>query len=484
MIPKTHVPAVPVAYCLMAVLAQAQSPVPKVMPLGDSITRGTNDINYPNGSIPGGYRKELGTRLGSSGFLYDFVGEKNDNAAPGMDPDHNGNDGFRTDEILANLPAWLAVDPDVVLLKAGTNDILQDKPVATVVANLSSLIDAITTNAPHRRLYVSTVLPITQSWNGKTAAYLNGNADSYNTGVRDLVQTYANQGRNVTLVDMNTSIVLTGQTPAENFYQPGDGIHPGQAGYNQMGTIWFNSINATGSLFEPPPEGAPAAPTGLSAVIRSETRIDLKWTDAADDETGFQIARKTGTGGGWEPVATPAADAVSAVMQDLATGANTYSFAIRAVNGSGYSAWSEIVAATLPALPVNYQSWRDAQPGFPGIPAQDREPAADPNSDGISNLLAYALALDPLLFPTAGSLPVLVAEEGAEYFFHYRRSKSAMVTCEVQISGNLEPGSWQTVDDSEASYEDIPGDDTAEEVTIPLPSGGETSFARLRVVLD
>ena len=157
MIPKTHVPAVPVAYCLMAVLAQAQSPVPKVMPLGDSITRGTNDINYPNGSIPGGYRKELGTRLGSSGFLYDFVGEKNDNAAPGMDPDHNGNDGFRTDEILANLPAWLAVDPDVVLLKAGTNDILQDKPVATVVANLSSLIDAITTNAPHRRLYVSTV---------------------------------------------------------------------------------------------------------------------------------------------------------------------------------------------------------------------------------------------------------------------------------------------------------------------------------------
>ncbi|RYD44435.1 MAG: hypothetical protein EOP85_09480, partial [Verrucomicrobiaceae bacterium] len=55
-----------VSWILLAA-ASAQSPQAKVMPLGDSITRGTNDINYPNGSIPGGYRKELGILLGNAG---------------------------------------------------------------------------------------------------------------------------------------------------------------------------------------------------------------------------------------------------------------------------------------------------------------------------------------------------------------------------------------------------------------------------------
>ncbi len=481
---KFHFLVTVTAVVLPASLARAQSPVAKVMPLGDSITRGTNDINYPNGSIPGGYRRELGIRLGNGGYLYDFVGEKSDNAAPGMDPHHNGNDGYRTDQILANLSTWLAVNPDVVLLKAGTNDILQDKPVATTLTNLESLITAITNGAPHRRLYVSTLLPITQDWNGKTAAYLNGNANTYNTGVRDLVQTHVSQGRNVTLVDMNTSIVLTGNTPAENFYQPGDGIHPGQAGYNQMGGIWFSAIDARGGLFEPPPAGAPAAPTGFSAVIRSGSRIDLRWTDAANDETGFQIVRRTGAGGVWQEIATPAADSVTATIQGLDTGANAYSFAIRAVNASGNSAWSPIVTGAPAAAPVDYSSWRDAQPGFPALPAGERSPSADPNSDGVSNLLAYALAVDPLEFPAPGTLPALVPGENPRFSFRYRRSKSATATCEVQISGNLESAGWQIVDDSEAVYEDIPGDDTAEHVTVPLPASGDTCFARLRVILD
>lgn len=489
MISKIRLLASAALFWLLLPMASAQSPQAKVMPLGDSITRGTNDIGHPNNiDIPGGYRRELGVRLGNAGFPYDFVGEKNDNPAPGMDPEHNGNNGYTTEDILDKLSAWLAVDPDVVLLKAGTNDILQDVSVSDAAENLSELIEAITTNAPHRRLYVSTILPITQSWrvNGviKPPEYLNGNANAYNTQVRNLVQTHAGLGRNVTLVDMNADIVLTGPTPQENFYQPGDGVHPGQAGYNQMGAIWFNAINARGGLFEPPPEGTPAAPTGLSAVIRSATRIDLKWTDAAVDETGFQIVRKTGSDGAWEQIATPVADSVSAVVQDLATGSDTYAFAIRAGNASGWSAWSQITTGTLPATPVSYSTWRDTQPGFPVLPAEDREPAADPNSDGVPNLLAYALAFDPLVFPPAGSLPVLIAGETAEFSFHYRRSKSAKVSCEVQISGSLEAGSWQTVDDSEASYEDIPGDDTAEDVTLPLPTGEDACFARLRVVLD
>jgi lysophospholipase L1-like esterase len=218
------------------------------MPLGDSITRGTNDINFPNGDIPGGYRRGLGEQLTAAGYTYDFVGNSKDNSYPGMDPDHNGNNGFRTDEMLTNLSNWLAIDPDTVLLHAGSNDILQNVPVATAINNLSSLINIITTNDPARRLYVATIIPITQDWQGRTAAYLNGNANTYNDQLRSLVQQYANQGRKVFLVEMNGSIALTNPNPALNFYQPGDGIHPGQAGYNQMGAIWFNAITTSGSL--------------------------------------------------------------------------------------------------------------------------------------------------------------------------------------------------------------------------------------------
>lgn len=486
MIAKIRLLACVVVPLLTAAGVFAQSPVAKVMPLGDSITRGTNDINHPNGSIPGGYRRELGIRLGDAGMAYDFVGENNDNAAPGLDPDHNGNNGFRTDEMLAGLSTWLAVNPDVVMLHAGSNDILQDIPnvVATASANLSSLIETITDDAPHRRLYVATIIPITQDWNGKTAAYLNGNANAYNTQVRNLVQSHAGQGRNVTLVDMSTSIVLTGPTPVQNFYQPGDGIHPGQAGYNQMGTIWFNAIHARGSLFEPPPVGAPDAPTGLAAIIRSGTRIDLSWTDAADNETGFQVFRKTGANGAWEQIATAGMDAVSAVVGGLVTGANSYSFAVRATNASGNSSWSRIVTGTPAAAQVNYQSWRDGQPGLQSLPAGDREPTADPNRDGIPNLISYALALDPLAFAAAGGLPVMIAEGGANFSFQYRRSKSAVMSCEVQVSADLEAGSWELLDDSGAVYEEIPGDDDAERMTVPIPVEDGVRFARLRVRLN
>ncbi len=40
-----------------------------------------------------------------------------------------------------------------------------------------------------------------------------------------------------------------------------------------------------------PPLAPPAAPTGLSATAVSVSRIDLAWSDAADNETGFEVER-------------------------------------------------------------------------------------------------------------------------------------------------------------------------------------------------
>jgi hypothetical protein len=46
-----------IALVLLVMVPASIGQTAKIMPLGDSITGGTNDFNWPNGSIPGGYRK-------------------------------------------------------------------------------------------------------------------------------------------------------------------------------------------------------------------------------------------------------------------------------------------------------------------------------------------------------------------------------------------------------------------------------------------
>ena len=54
----------------------------------------------------------------------------------------------------------------------------------------------------------------------------------------------------------------------------------------------------------------PAAPTGLSASAASSTRVNLAWTDNADNETGYKIERSV-SGGSFSQIATAGANATS-----------------------------------------------------------------------------------------------------------------------------------------------------------------------------
>ena len=268
-----------------------QSAAGKIMPLGDSITLGFNGINYPNGSIPGGYRRQLGTRLASAGYTYDFVGRSTANAAAGTDPDHNGYGGIRTDQVLANLSTWLSANPDIVLMHLGTNDLIQHVQLATAVNNLNSLIQQITANAPNRKLFVATIIPIIDTRDGYTAAQWVGVIASYNVQVRSLVQQYANQGRKVMLVEMNANLAYTASNPVNNFFQVGDGTHPGQAGYNQMGDFWFNAIQSAGT---PPPPPPPMLPTLL---VNGDFESDYTGWTRSGNQSVQSTAPYAGTNG-------------------------------------------------------------------------------------------------------------------------------------------------------------------------------------------
>lgn len=99
---------------------------------------------------------------------------------------------------------------------------------------------------------------------------------------------------------------------------------------------------------------APAAPTGLSATAASAIQINLAWTDASSNETGFKIERAPdvgGTPGTWAQIATPAANATSYNDSGL-TASTTYHYRVLASNAAGDSTWAGPVSGITHAPPA------------------------------------------------------------------------------------------------------------------------------------
>src|SRR5688500_4322750 len=95
----------------------------RVMPLGDSITEGTQ--------VPGGYRTGLWQRMAAGGYRVDYVGSQFNGPGGLGDHDHEGHPGWRIDQIDANIAGWMnAYTPRTVLLHIGTNDVLQNYNLA------------------------------------------------------------------------------------------------------------------------------------------------------------------------------------------------------------------------------------------------------------------------------------------------------------------------------------------------------------------
>ncbi|KOX28256.1 GDSL family lipase [Saccharothrix sp. NRRL B-16348] len=201
----------------------------RVMPLGDSITEGTQ--------VPGGYRIGLWQRFGGGNYRVDFVGAEFNGPESLGDHDHEGHPGWRIDQIDANAVTWLRnTNPRTVLLHIGTNDVLQNFDLANAPARLSALVDKITATVPNADVFVATIIPLANA--GQESA-----ARTFNATIPGMVQSKANAGKRVRLVDMHAAL-----TTADLI----DGVHPTATGYDKMATAWYNALRAVpGSIGDP-----------------------------------------------------------------------------------------------------------------------------------------------------------------------------------------------------------------------------------------
>src|SRR6185436_7416399 len=75
----------------------------------------------------------------------------------------------------------------------------------------------------------------------------------------------------------------------------------------------------------------PAAPTNVAATALSSTQVQVTWTDAATDETGYRIERAT-NGGAFTQIASLVAGATSYANSGLAP-STSYAYRVVAYNG-------------------------------------------------------------------------------------------------------------------------------------------------------
>jgi lysophospholipase L1-like esterase len=147
----------------------------------------------------------------------------------------NANDGFtgqRIDEISASGNAEITgtQKANIVLVHAGTNDMVQNANVTSAPARLGSLIDKIISNNPDALVLVAQIIV-----NGNTT--INDRIKVYNQALPALAEARSSTNRSVRLVNMDAVL-------AEDLLL--DGTHPNEKGYMKMANAWYTTIVQAG----------------------------------------------------------------------------------------------------------------------------------------------------------------------------------------------------------------------------------------------
>jgi hypothetical protein len=110
-------------------------------------------------------------------------------------------------------------------------------------------------------------------------------------------------------------------------------------GYNiPLGPQSYALLVRTGNLSVLTRQYPPISPADVITRAISSSRIEIVWADRSDDESGFKIERKAGSGGAWAGIATAGPNAGLYVAAGQADETRYY-FRVKAFNAQGSSSF-------------------------------------------------------------------------------------------------------------------------------------------------
>jgi lysophospholipase L1-like esterase len=198
----------------------------RIMPAGDSLTRGSFGAERDRG----GYRGPLWAQL--AGRRVELVGAARSGPFA-IDRDHESWDGVTIDQLavrlLADLPAQA---PDLVLLLVGTNDVIEGASPDVIAGRLAALLDAGTKKVPRARWLVA-ALPAVRP--GNAYRVRPESIAAANARLRAAVADRAARGQPVSFVD--TQRVGRAATDFAD-----DGLHLSERGYSTLAEVWLEAL--------------------------------------------------------------------------------------------------------------------------------------------------------------------------------------------------------------------------------------------------
>jgi lysophospholipase L1-like esterase len=122
--------------------------------------------------------------------------------------------------------------PNLILLMAGTNDMIKDVDPANAPERLGSLLDEYLAACPDAVIITAQLTPAT---NATAEAF----GDSFNAAIPGIVASRAGAGKKALTVDMRTYVNTT---------ELNDGLHPTDFGYSRMAVGWYGGIQQAVSM--------------------------------------------------------------------------------------------------------------------------------------------------------------------------------------------------------------------------------------------
>ncbi len=207
---------------LGAALSGAAEPAPaRIMAVGDSITQG-------GGRTFATYRLLLAEKLKAAGVRCEFVGSRptEGSATPLW---HEAYGGKNAEYLASILEAKLKAHPaDIVMLQAGHNHFIEEKPVAGIVAAHREMVATARRLNPKAIVFIAQVIP-----SGKLPKYAY--IPDLNVALAALVKELHRPEQPVYLVDLATGFDPAADTIA-------DRVHPNEAGAEKIARCWAEAL--------------------------------------------------------------------------------------------------------------------------------------------------------------------------------------------------------------------------------------------------